>query len=102
MSVSLGDMAAIVVSLLGLMSSLIATGVAYGSLKQRVISGEAELQRLTDDVGKLQTMAERLVRVETLLTTQNESIRDLTNSLRWLTPARYPHESDEGGNGGRR
>jgi hypothetical protein len=94
-SVSLGDVIAMLVA-------LVTSGVAWGTLRQRIINAEGRMSTLESEWGKMQVMAERLVRVETMLQTQTEFLKDLNSALRWLSsgPSRHPHDQDEPINGG--
>lgn len=59
------------------------------------------MTKLSTELGKLQGMSEKLVKIETMLSAYGESLRDLSASVRWMRePARYPHEPDQGGSGG--
>lgn len=61
------------------------------------------MAKVVEDMGRIQSMAERLVKVETMIATQSEYLRDLASSIRWMRePARYPNDPEEGGNGNRR
>lgn len=96
LTISGGDIAAILISIIG-------WAMSWGSLRQRVKTLEVEMAKVVEDMGRIQSMAERLVKVETMIATQSEYLRDLASSIRWMRePARYPNDPEEGGNGNRR